>query len=89
MTTPTPLILYVGGSCPYCARVTDYLRTNPIDIVIKDVWADEAANQEMISLTGRTQVPCLKIEGSYIHESLDIVEKLKEINQAKNHLSGT
>jgi glutaredoxin len=73
--------LYIGGSCPYCARVTDYLKQNPLEIEIKDVWADDAAHQELVALTGRTQVPCLKIGKEYMHESLDIIEKLKEIHE--------
>lgn len=81
MTFPK-LILYIGSTCPYCARVTDFLRQNPMDIEIKDVWSDEAANQEMLALTGRSQVPCLRIGNSYMHESLDIIEKLKEIRKA-------
>jgi len=77
------LTLYIGGSCPYCARVTDYLQKNPMKIEIKDVWSDESANKELLALTGgRTQVPCLKINDSFMHESLDIIEKLKEIQQA-------
>lgn len=76
------LILYIGKTCPYCKRVLDYLQQNPIPIEIKDVWSDEKANQEMLTLTGRSQVPCLRIDDNYMHESLDIIEKLKKINTA-------
>ncbi len=79
MTTPK-LTLYIGGSCRFCARVTDYLQQNPMDIVIKDVWADNAAQKEMLELTGSSQVPCLRMGDAYIHESLDIIEKLKELH---------
>ncbi len=76
------LILYIGGTCHFCARVTDYLKQHPMDIEIKDVWADDAANQEMLSLTQRTQVPCLRMGDNYMFESLDIIEKLKEIKKS-------
>lgn len=79
MTAPK-LILYVGGGCKFCARVMDYLQQHPMDIEIKDVWADENANQELQDLTHRTQVPCLKIDNDYMHESMDIVDKLKTLN---------
>lgn len=75
------LVLYVGGGCPYCKRVTDYLEQNPLPIEIKDVWADDNALAELKSLAGRTQVPCLKIDDTYMHESLDIIEKLKILSQ--------
>lgn len=78
MTYPT-LTLYIGSSCRFCARVLDYLKENPLPITIKDVWSDEAALEELNALAGKTQVPCLKINDAYMHESLDIIEKLKEI----------
>jgi glutaredoxin len=75
------LILYIGDTCHFCQRVTDYLDKNPMDIEIKDVWHDEKAYQEMFALTKRTQVPCLRIGDNFMHESLDIIEKLKAIRQ--------
>ena len=77
----TKLILYIGDTCRYCQRVTDYLRNNPMDIEIKDVWHDEKAFEEMFSLTKRSQVPCLRIDDTFMHESLDIIEKLKSLRQ--------
>ena len=76
------LILYVGGGCPYCQRVLDYLGQHPMQIQVKDVWGDDDAYQEMMKLTGRTQVPCLRMGDDYMHESLDIIEKLKAIQSA-------
>lgn len=76
MTNPK-LTLYIGTTCSFCARVTDYLRSNPLEIEIKDIWTDEAANQELLKLTGRSTVPCLRMGDNYMHESLDIIEKLK------------
>lgn len=74
------LVLYVGDGCPFCARVTDFLKQNPMEIVIKEVWSDEFAHEELLQLTGgKAQVPCLKIDNAYMHESLDIIEKLKEL----------
>lgn len=76
------LTLYIGGTCSFCARVTDYLKQHPMDITIKDVWSDEAANHELSKLTGgQTQVPCLRMDNDYMHESMDIIEKLKELRQ--------
>jgi|TARA_Y100000031_G_C8219663_1_gene385225 glutaredoxin 2 len=35
--------------------------------------------KELLELAGFPQVPCLKIDDNYMHESLDIIEKLKNI----------
>ena len=75
------LLLYIGTTCPYCKRVTDFLQSSSLKVEIKDVWEDEAAYHEMTKLTSKTQVPCLKIDDHYMHESLDIIEKLKEIEK--------
>lgn len=72
------LTLYIGSTCLFCARVTDFLKTHPVAIEIKDVWSNETAKAEMLALTGgKTQVPCLRIDNAYMFESLDIIEKLK------------
>ncbi|HRE30407.1 MAG TPA: glutaredoxin [Candidatus Berkiella sp.] len=75
------LTLYIGNGCRFCKKVTDYLEQHPMDVEIKDAWANEAINQEMVALTGSTQVPCLKIDNAYMHESLDIIDKLTEIQK--------
>ena len=80
MSSPK-LTLYVGGSCRFCAKVLDYLKEHPLEIEIKDVWADQDANQEMLALTARTQVPCLRMGDEFMHESLDIIEKLKTLQK--------
>jgi len=79
MTNPT-LTLYIGNGCPFCRRVLDYLDQHPMPVKIIDVWSDDKALAELKQLAhGRTQVPCLKIDADYMHESLDIIEKLKAL----------
>lgn len=73
------LTLYVGKTCPFCRRVLDYLNQHPMPIQIKDVWSDEKAYQELLTLAGKSQVPCLKMDSTIVHESLDIIEVLKHI----------
>lgn len=76
-----PLTLYIGKGCRFCEKVLDYLEQNPaaFPIEIIDVWSDETKQEELRTLTGRTQVPCLKIGQDYLHESLEIIQKLKNI----------
>lgn len=82
MSTEPKLTLYIGKGCHFCKRVTDYLEKHPLPVEIKDAWLDEAVNQEMIALTGSSQVPCLKIDDAYMHESMDIIQKLAEFQKA-------
>ena len=77
------LVLYIGKGCPFCTRVTDFLDKNPMPVEIKEVWSNDEAFAELQALAGKTQVPCLKIDDDFMHESLDIIEKLKAI-QAEN-----
>ncbi len=74
------LVLYIGKGCKFCDRVLDYLKQNPTEIEIKDVWGDDEAFEELKALADRTQVPCLKIDDSFMHESLDIIAKLKTLS---------
>tara|TARA_R110002110_G_scaffold415857_2_gene658541 strand:+ start:26886 stop:27140 length:255 start_codon:yes stop_codon:yes gene_type:complete len=76
--TDQKLTLYIGASCGYCHKVMHFLSNNDIDIPIVDVWSDKAAFEEMKKLSGSTQVPCLKIDDTYMLESDDIIDQLAE-----------
>ncbi len=52
---------------------------NQINITVLDVQKDPDALAELRSLTGKRQVPCLRIDDSGMLESDDIIEKLKEL----------
>lgn len=82
MHTQPKLTLYIGKGCRFCQRVTDFLTQHPMDIEIKDAWSDNHINQEMLALTGSSQVPCLKIDNDFMHESLDIIAKLTELQKS-------
>lgn len=77
------LILYILPTCPYCHRVLDFLEQENITLEIKDISQDQTAKETMKALTGKTQVPCLQIDDSAMLESLDIIEKLKQLHQKK------
>jgi len=68
------LTLYLTAWCPFCVKVKNYLKRRGIEVAEKDTSADPQARQELISLTGRTQVPCLVIDGSPMLESNDIIQ---------------
>ena len=70
--------LYVTMTCPYCARVRRYMAEAGIEIPLHDIQADEEAYQTLKRVGGKTQVPCLFIDGEPMYESLDIIAWLKD-----------
>lgn len=72
----TKLTLYIGASCPFCMKVLHFMDINDISIPVKDVWSDDIAMNELVHLTGKTQVPCLKINSKGLLESNDIIQYL-------------
>jgi glutaredoxin 3 len=71
------LVLYHATYCPYCIKVTNYLKDQGISVALKDTAADQMAREELIAKTGRTQVPCLFIDDEVLFESNDIIEWFK------------
>ena len=71
------LTLYHFVGCPYCTRVTNYMRQSGITVPMKDIHKEPAARAELAKIGGKTQVPCLVIDGKALYESLDIIEWLK------------
>jgi glutaredoxin len=71
------LELYYFPSCPFCQKVLKAMEGIDTKITLKNTKANDAYRQELIKLTGKTQVPCLSIDGKPKHESDDIVKWLK------------
>ena len=74
MSTMPKLVLYHFMGCPYCQRVRDYLSKEGITIPMKDTQENPAFRDELIKIGGKSQVPCLVIDGKPLYESLDIIE---------------
>ena len=74
------LVLYHFDSCPYCAKVRDYLDENNISIQRKDIRKNSEFREELLKIAGKGQVPCLVIDGEPMHESNDIIEWFKQHN---------
>ncbi len=68
------LLLYHFEGCPYCQKVRNYLSSRGIAIPMKDTRAERNSAEELIKLTGKTQVPCLVIDGKPMLESNDIIQ---------------
>lgn len=72
------LVLYKFDTCPYCIRVMRKINQLGIEgIEYEDTRRDPSARQRLLQQTGRTQVPCLFIDGVPLFESLDINEWLE------------
>jgi len=73
------LELYKKDTCPYCRRVMDYITASGrSDIAFRDIIEDKAAEETLVSVGGKRQVPCLFIDGKPLYESLDIIKWLEE-----------
>ena len=82
-TIPSPdvrraLVLYKYDSCPFCYRVARAIRELGLDVPTRDTLMDRGAREELLAATGRTQVPCLFIDGVPLLESADIVDWLRD-----------
>jgi|JI9StandDraft_1071089.scaffolds.fasta_scaffold133946_2 glutaredoxin 3 len=72
------LVLYYIPTCPFCQKVLDYLEEIGKEIPKKNIENDPKAKEELLHLGGKTQVPCLFIDGKPLYESSDIIDWLKE-----------
>ena len=70
--------LYQFPECPFCQLVLRELDKLDVEMPTKNTRTDSEARQELIELTGKTQVPCLVINGEPLLESSDIVDYLRQ-----------
>jgi glutaredoxin len=81
---PRDLVLYKYDSCPYCQRVMRALPGLGLEIAMKDTLTTPGVRDELLSKTGRTQVPCLFVDGEALFESADILAWLGAYAKANN-----
>lgn len=67
------LELYVMTGCPYCIKVENFLASNGISIPRRNITTDRTAEQHLIAVGGKRQVPCLFIDDKPLYESSDII----------------
>ena len=72
------LILYYHPSCSYCAKVIRFMQDNGIAIATKNTRESSEIRQELIDIGGKSQVPCLVIDGKALYESDDIISWLQQ-----------
>ena len=68
------LELYYKPTCPFCQKVLSFINDKNIpDIELKDKSANPQFQQELVAVGGKSQVPCLFIDGKPLYESDDII----------------
>lgn len=73
------LELYYYPECPYCQKVLraiDELGAAG-SVELRNIHADASAQQTLVAVGGKQQVPCLFIDGAPLYESSDIVDWLR------------
>lgn len=68
--------LFYRPTCPFCQKVLSYMREHDIDLPLRDISSDPGARDELVSVGGKSQVPCLFINGEPMYESGDIIAYL-------------
>ena len=74
---PLELTLYKFNSCPFCIRVMLQAKALGLSLPMRDTRKDAQARTDLVELGGKSQVPCLVINGEPLYESGDIVRYLK------------
>ena len=67
-------------ACPYSARVRDFIEEHGLKdrIAFMEVNETDGVKDRLTELTGKTQVPCLVIDGEPKLESSDIIQWLDQ-----------
>jgi len=71
------LILYKFDACPFCRRVMKKVKELQLNIEYKDTKNSPQNRQDLYQIGGKTQVPCLLINGQPLYESKDINHALQ------------
>ena len=70
------LVLYFKPTCPFSNKVLSFMQEKNIRIPLKNINASGEVRQELMTIGGKQQVPCLVIDGKAMYESDDIIHWL-------------
>lgn len=71
------MTLYYKPECPYCRKVLDFIDKNGIELNLRTANNPDEHRKLMEIEGGKTQVPCLVVDGKPMLESDDIIAFLK------------
>lgn len=72
------VIVYSAEWCPWCHKLTDFLKENDIKFEERDLDKDPKFGEELQQITGQGGVPVTVIDGKTAIIGFDVL-KLKEI----------
>ncbi|WP_066306322.1 glutaredoxin family protein [Atopobium deltae] len=70
------LQLYHRPTCPYCVKVLRFIEQHNMHIELHNVSESETDARFLAEKGGKSQVPCLFIDGEPLYESDDIIQYL-------------
>ena len=70
--------LFYRPTCGYCLKVLAFIEENNYFVPLKNTSETPEICEELITIAGKTQVPCLVVNGKPMHESDDIIKWLEE-----------
>lgn len=74
----TDVALYYSPRCPYSQKVLSYVKSNNIQIPLKDVTRDREARDELQKYGGHLVVPCLLVDHKSIYNANEIIDWLSK-----------
>ena len=80
------LELFKFDSCPFCIRVMSVVRDLDVQVRLRDTRREDGARDELIKRGGKSQVPCLFIDGQALYESTDIIAFLQSRQRVSDAL---
>lgn len=74
------LVLYYFDSCPFCQVVLKVLETEfkTTPVIRANILKEPKHKAALLAIGGKTQVPCLVIDGQPLYESQDIITWLRD-----------
>lgn len=70
----TELLLFYTPWCPYSQKVLNYLNQIHKSVPMRNIQNDPAGKELLKSKGGKSQVPCLFIDGKALYESDAIIQ---------------
>ena len=84
------LSLYQSSTCWFCAKVRQKMGDLDVQIELRDIGQHHHYREELVREAGKSQVPCLRIEGpdgktTWMYESSDICAYLERRFGSSSH----
>lgn len=75
----TNMTLFYKPTCPFCVKVLNFIEQEGIELEMKDTLQSENLTELKDVNHGKTQVPCLVVNGHPMLESDDIIAFLRTV----------